>query len=47
MPDEYLALMERYGQTLDRTVCDYVSCMTDYYSVAAFNELFVPGFWRK
>ena len=47
MPDEYLALMERYGQSLQRTVCDYISCMTDYYSVAVYNELFVPEFWRK
>ena len=47
MPDEYLALMERYGQSLHRTVCDYISCMTDYYSVAVYNELFVPEFWRK
>jgi len=47
MPAEYLALMERYGQSLARTVCDYVSCMTDYYSVAVYQELFVPEFWRK
>jgi len=47
MPLEYLSLMDRYGQSLERTVCDYVSCMTDYYSVAMFNELFVPEFWRK
>ena len=47
MPDEYLNLMERYGQSLERTVCDYISCMTDYYSVAMFNELFVPEFWRR
>ncbi|MCF0229659.1 MAG: deoxyguanosinetriphosphate triphosphohydrolase [Parasporobacterium sp.] len=47
MPEEYLGLMDRYGQSLGRTVADYVSCMTDYYSVAVFNELFVPEFWRK
>ena len=47
MPGEYLGLIDRYGQSLERTVCDYVSCMTDYYSVAMFNELFVPGFWRR
>lgn len=47
MPAEYPGLMERYGQSLERTVCDYVSCMTDYYSVAMFKELFVPEFWRK
>ena len=47
MPDEYLGLMEKYGQSLERTVCDYVSCMTDYYSVERFKELFVPEFWRR
>ena len=47
MPDEYLGLMEKYGQSLQRTVADYVSCMTDYYSVAAYNEFFVPEFWRR
>ena len=47
MPDEYLNLMERYGQSLERTVCDYVSCMTDYYSVAVYKRLFVPEFWNQ
>ncbi|MBQ9032233.1 MAG: deoxyguanosinetriphosphate triphosphohydrolase [Parasporobacterium sp.] len=47
VPSEYLGLMEKYGQSLERTVCDYISCMTDYYSVAMFNELFVPEFWRR
>ena len=47
MPDEYLRLMERYGQSLERTVCDYVSCMTDYYSVAVYKKLFVPEFWNQ
>ena len=47
MPDEYLGLMDKYGQSLERTVCDYVSCMTDYYSVATFKNLFIPEFWRK
>ena len=47
MPDEYLNLMDRYGQSLERTVCDYVSCMTDYYSVAVYRKLFVPEFWNR
>ena len=46
MPEEYPRLMEKYGQSPERTVCDYVSGMTDHYSVAAFNKLFVPEFWR-
>ena len=46
MPVEYLNIMEKYGQSVERTVCDYISGMTDYYSVAAFNKLFVPEFWR-
>ena len=47
MPGEYLGLMDRYGQSLERTVCDYISCMTDYYSVAVYKELFVPEFWGR
>ena len=47
MPDEYGYMMEKYNQTRERTVCDYVSCMTDYYSVATYKELFVPEFWGK
>lgn len=47
MPQEYQSLMERYDQSLKRTVCDYVSCMTDYYSVAVYKDLFVPESWNK
>ncbi|SHI37255.1 deoxyguanosinetriphosphate triphosphohydrolase [Parasporobacterium paucivorans] len=45
LPDEYIYLMEEKGQDQMRVVCDYISGMSDQYSVTKFKELFVPKFW--
>ena len=47
LPDEYKRLMEKGLADPGRAVCDYISGMTDVYSVRVFEELFVPVFWGK
>ncbi|MCR5830563.1 MAG: deoxyguanosinetriphosphate triphosphohydrolase [Lachnospiraceae bacterium] len=47
LPEEYRALMQKRGTSLERAVCDYVSSMSDRYAVAMFNELFLPSSWKE
>ena len=44
LPDEYQRLIAR-GEKKERVVCDYISGMTDQYSMHHFEELFVPKAW--
>ena len=44
MSNEYRQLIRR-GEPLERVVCDYISGMTDQYSMAKFKEIFVPSGW--
>ncbi len=44
LPDEYQRLISR-GEKEERVVCDYISGMTDQYSMHHFEELFVPKAW--
>ena len=44
LPDEYRQLIVR-GEKKERVVCDYISGMTDQYSIHLFQELFVPKAW--
>lgn len=46
MPEEYLLLIEKKGERRERVVCDYISGMTDQYSIQKFTELFVPKSWK-
>lgn len=46
MPSEYIDLIEKRGEPEERVVCDYISGMTDQYSVQKFQELFVPKSWQ-
>lgn len=41
---EYQELIAR-GERKERVVCDYISGMTDQYSIHKFEELFVPNSW--
>ena len=41
---EYLELIER-GERKERVVCDYISGMTDQYSIHTFKEIYVPKAW--
>lgn len=46
MPDEYKLLNEQFNQDIERVVCDYISGMSDQYSVKVFQSLFVPVSWK-
>ncbi|MCI5699145.1 MAG: deoxyguanosinetriphosphate triphosphohydrolase [Lachnospiraceae bacterium] len=46
MSREYYELITVRGQTPERAVCDYISGMTDQYSMAKFKEIFVPRSWE-
>ena len=47
MGREYYEMITIDGEALDRVVCDYISGMTDQYSIAKFNEIYVPRSWEK
>ena len=44
---EYAELIRERGETADRVICDYISGMTDQYSISRFKEIFVPKSWSK
>lgn len=46
MPGEYLDLVEKKDQPLERVVCDYIAGMTDQYSMERFAEIFIPKAWH-
>lgn len=46
LSNEYIERMWQAGQTQERSVCDYISGMTDQYAIAKFQEFFIPDSWR-
>lgn len=46
LPDEYTRMVWEQGETVERTVCDYIAGMTDRYAVFKFRELMVPKTWQ-
>ena len=46
LPKEYIERMWQAGQTQERSVCDYISGMTDQYAIGKFQEFFIPDSWR-
>ncbi len=46
LPKEIKNLIE-HGVSTERAVCDYISGMTDYYSVDVYKNIFIPEFWGK
>ena len=47
LPEEYLYLLNELNEPTERVICDYIAGMSDQYSVAKFEEIFVPGFWKQ
>lgn len=45
MSKEYYELITVRGERHHRAVCDYISGMTDQYSIAKFREIFIPKSW--
>lgn len=46
LPQEYLNLMENFGQEEERIVCDYIAGMTDEYAVKVFSDIYIPKSWQ-
>ena len=46
LPQEYKIFIDK-GEPLERVICDYIAGMSDQYSVARFEEIFVPVFWTQ
>ena len=44
MSREYRELLLK-GESTDRAVCDYLSGMTDQYSMTKFREIYIPQSW--
>ena len=45
MSEEYQKLLAE-GEPKERVVCDYISGMTDQYSLEKFKDIFIPKRWR-
>ena len=45
MSKEYYDLITVKGEKISRAVCDYISGMTDQYSIAKYKEIFIPQSW--
>ena len=46
MPGEYRELAKCRGVPKEQAVCDYISGMTDQYSMKKFRELYIPKCWE-
>lgn len=46
LPQEFIYLIEQKKQDEKRVVCDYIAGMSDQYSVAKFEQIFVPNAWK-
>ena len=46
LPAEYIDLIDKRGEQTERVICDYISGMTDQYSIQKFSELFIPRSWQ-
>lgn len=46
LPEEYTYMIEKKRETKERVVCDYIAGMSDGFSIAKFQEIFVPRAWK-
>ena len=44
LPVEYRKTADE--ESVERAVCDYVSCMTDRYAINLYKKLFIPDAWK-
>lgn len=47
MAEEYFLMITEKNEKTERAVCDYISGMTDQYSISKFKEIYVPKSWSK
>lgn len=46
LPDEFKYLIHECGENEEQVVCDYIAGMSDQYSVAVFQKIFIPKSWK-
>lgn len=46
LPQEFIYLINDQGENPEQVVCDYIAGMSDQYSVAVFEKIFVPKSWN-
>lgn len=46
LPEEYRDMYQLRGENVAQTVCDYLSGMTDQYSMEKFREIYIPKVWK-
>lgn len=46
LPDEFKYLIYECGENPEQVVCDYIAGMSDQYSVAVFQKIFIPKSWE-
>ena len=46
LPENYKKFIYERGDESERVVCDYIAGMSDQYSIAKFEEIFVPMSWK-
>ena len=46
LPQEFIYLINEQGENPEQVVCDYIAGMSDQYSVAVFEKIFVPKSWN-
>lgn len=47
MAEEYFRMITAEGEDPERAVCDYISGMTDQYSILKFGDIYIPKSWSK
>ncbi len=46
LPDEFIKMAKDRDEKKETVVCDYISGMTDQYSIHRYKELFIPHVWK-
>lgn len=46
MSTEYIDLIEKENEDMERVVCDYIAGMTDQYAMSKFAQYFMPNSWK-
>lgn len=45
LPKTYTKIIDKYGDSKEKVVCDYISGMTDRYAISRFQYLVIPVSW--
>ena len=45
LPKTYTKIIDKYGDSKEKVVCDFISGMTDRYAISRFQDLVIPVSW--